>query len=562
MQIILKSFLFLCPLATLLYLIFRIFFGLDFTDEMQYYGQIQGLVSTGRLFNSDLFIQQTGYVLIYPFLKILFSPNLDFKNLIIYTRLLLFFFVIFVFFLIYFITSNYKFSSRIIGSSIITISITEFLPFAFSYNTFALLFISMILSFWLFYDYRCKIFILAFLNVLLGWAYPNIGLIVALIIFLDYFFYINKNNALKFLIYLLLISTILILNLFYFVFLDFTSFVDSLEFSINFSTDAPYSLFSLIIAVLVLTSCFFFILLITNRFKFILILRKKYNIFFFVVSIIFLLISVSLIFHKYYQHSSIFMYASICVLILKKNINGSERDKLIKISVLSIFVSYMFSLSSGNGFMTIYKGFLISLGFLYLIYSNFVVQKSKKISYIDLIGVIIFFSLLLNIIYNPYRDKFSLSTQNKINDINAFNNLFISNDKFLAIQEIKKKIKLEEKKDLLIIGPHPWIYFVLNANPNTPFFFMHSYEIEKGKIEIKGLKDFLIKKIKTKDPHYILDMGANIENESFFLKNFKEMSLSYKCKILIISNDFNLSLQSKNNYYVPSKITLCEKIKY
>jgi hypothetical protein len=43
--------------------------GLDITDEMQYYGQILGLVESGRLFSSDLFVQQLVYLLFYPVFK-------------------------------------------------------------------------------------------------------------------------------------------------------------------------------------------------------------------------------------------------------------------------------------------------------------------------------------------------------------------------------------------------------------------------------------------------------------------------------------------------------------
>jgi hypothetical protein len=562
MKKILKCFLFLLPLTTLFYLIFRIFYGLDFTDEMQYYGQIQGLVSEGRLFVHDLFIQQTGYILIYPFLNLIFSSDLNLKNLIIYCRVLLFFLVILVSLLAYLLTSNYKLSSRIFGSSIIAISITEFLPFAFSYNIFAFLLIAIVATFWLFYNCRYKIFILAFFNVLLGWAYPNIGLILVIIIFLDYFFFISKKIALKFIIYLLTLSIIFFAKLYYLDFFDIISFKDSLVFSVNFSKYKTYSLFSILIAISIFVSNFFFILLIIYEFKFLFFLRKNYNILFFALSFIFLLIGISLIFYKYYQHSIIFMYASICALILEKKIISLEKHKLIRILVLSMSVSYMFSFSSGNGFMVVYKGFLITLGFLYLVYSSLVFQENKKITYISILGFIIFFSLLLNIIYNPYRDKFSYNAQNKINNVNAFNNLFISHDKFLAIQEIKKKIKLDDNKNLMIIGPHPWIYFALNVNPNTPLFFMHSYETLKDKIEIEGLKEFLINKIKTKDPHYVLDVSPNSESVSFFLKNLKEMSVRYNCKILIINNEFNTTLQSQNNYYFPSKVTLCEKLKF
>ena len=81
---------------TLIYLIIRIFIGLDFTDEMQYFGQIHGLILFDKLFINDFFIQQTGYLLIYPFLKLilLFDPEIQFIHLIFYTRILFFLFIL------------------------------------------------------------------------------------------------------------------------------------------------------------------------------------------------------------------------------------------------------------------------------------------------------------------------------------------------------------------------------------------------------------------------------------------------------------------------------------
>lgn len=47
----------------------RCLHGLDLSDEMQYYGQVMALLDQGRLFASDLFVQQMIYVLFYPAFK-------------------------------------------------------------------------------------------------------------------------------------------------------------------------------------------------------------------------------------------------------------------------------------------------------------------------------------------------------------------------------------------------------------------------------------------------------------------------------------------------------------
>ena len=61
-------------LAVLLFIIFgiaNICLNIDFTDEMQYYGQISSFVENNKFFVNDLFFQQLTYLYYYPVLKFL-----------------------------------------------------------------------------------------------------------------------------------------------------------------------------------------------------------------------------------------------------------------------------------------------------------------------------------------------------------------------------------------------------------------------------------------------------------------------------------------------------------
>lgn len=71
-------------LAAVAWMVFRIFVGVDFTDEMQYYGEIASLTRTGKLFQSDLFIQQLGYVFLVPLFQLhaALFPDLDYLLLL------------------------------------------------------------------------------------------------------------------------------------------------------------------------------------------------------------------------------------------------------------------------------------------------------------------------------------------------------------------------------------------------------------------------------------------------------------------------------------------------
>lgn len=79
----------LSVLAAVAWLVSRVWLGLDFADEMQYYGQIASLTRTGRFFQDDLFLQQLGYFFVLPFFKVhaFFFP--DQSYLILSGRLLL-----------------------------------------------------------------------------------------------------------------------------------------------------------------------------------------------------------------------------------------------------------------------------------------------------------------------------------------------------------------------------------------------------------------------------------------------------------------------------------------
>ena len=75
--------------AAAAWLVSRVWLGLDFTDEMQYYGGIQSLMRTGRFFVDDLALQQLGYFFFWPLFKLhaLCFPDQSF--LVLFGRLLL-----------------------------------------------------------------------------------------------------------------------------------------------------------------------------------------------------------------------------------------------------------------------------------------------------------------------------------------------------------------------------------------------------------------------------------------------------------------------------------------
>jgi len=126
----------LCAGFLLLILYFRVTRGLDFTDEMQYYGEIRGLMETGKLFSNDLFIQQNVYIIFYPFLYG-YHALFGLDGLVFFGRLLLALICIAVY--VYASRKLFLFGCTRPVAAIAALSLTFSMPFhgvfALSYNT-------------------------------------------------------------------------------------------------------------------------------------------------------------------------------------------------------------------------------------------------------------------------------------------------------------------------------------------------------------------------------------------------------------------------------------------
>ena len=543
---------------TLIYLIVRIFIGLDFTDEMQYYGQIYGLLLYNKLFINDFFIQQTGYLLIYPFLKFIlfFDPHVQFINLIFYTRLLFFFFILSLSLLFFFLSNNYRLISRVLGSCLVAISIPEYLPFAFSYNTIAYLLSSLILMILLFSENQHKIYIISFLIVLLGWTYPPMAILFSILILIDLALYSKIKNIFQIVFSLFFFSLALILIIFSSNFFDINTFSKSLIFSSYFSSG--FSLLnniSIISTLLILIPGILFVFLLLFKNKFLVFIRSKYTFSFISLSLFFLLLGFVLIFTKYFwKFSILFWFASISIMVLEEEIESLKKLLLLKILFFCLLVSLAYSLISGNGFMVLYRGFFITIGFLYLVSSS-TINKNKL--YVDILGVIIIMGIIANILINPYRDKNIFTALNKVENFLPYDKLLISKTKFQAINEITKIVIIEKNKTLLVLGPHPWIYLALNAIPNTPYFFMHS--VLSSEQQIKKVENFTIDNLKNRDPDYIINAMPSVT--IFFKNTIQVMLQNYTCKDFIFSKELNVSIKKEIDFELPTEIQICKKIK-
>jgi len=414
---------------------------------------------------------------------------------------------------------------------------------------------------WLFFENRYKIYILSFLIVLLGWTYPPLGVLFSILILADCIIYSKIKDFFKIIISLFFISLTFILLIFSLNFFDINTFTKSLIFSGYFDNGFLILLSNniyLIFFSLVFIPGILFIYLLFYENKFLIFIRRNYAFIFPLLSLFFLFLGFVLIFTKYFWSFSILLwFASICIMILEKEIEAIKKSLLLKILFSCLLISLIFTLVSGNSFMVLYRGFFLTIGFLFLVFSSLSQKNIIKTLYIDFLGVIIVLGILGNILINPYRDKNNFAILSEKESFISYEKLLISNAKFMAINEFKKNVIIEKNKTLLVLGPHPWIYFALNAKPNTPYLFMH-FLLSSNK-QIKKVENFIIDNLENRNPDYIVNA---MPNASFFFKNkIKVILEKYSCKKFIFPEKLNIAIKKEIHYQLPSQIEVCQKIK-
>jgi hypothetical protein len=336
------------------------------------------------------------------------------------------------------------------------------------------------------------------------------------------------------------------------------TFINAIRFTSIFGLSFKLFIYTSIAVFLFLIFGILYISIFYYEPKFIIFLKKNYNLYFYLVSFILLIVGFILILLGiFFLYSIIFWFGAISLITVAATIKDkNKKHVLIKILISAMLISIFYCLTSGNGFFVVYRGFFILFGFLYLVTSSVVEEEKdkKKELYFSLFGIIIFFGLLINILSHPYRDKNIFNKFYKTSNVYAFENIYISKTKFLAIQEIRKNISISENKKLLVLGPHPWIYFALNASPDTPHFFNHFYGLNEEKTKI--LKTFIQNKINLISPDYIIDAMP----ETFpYKENLPQTLKGYTCKVFIINKELNILLEKETNVPLPLKMKFCQK---
>ena len=539
------------------YLVFRVFFGLDFTDEIQYYGEIYGLLSAGRLFSNDLFIQQTGYALILPLLKIIFPVTSNLDYFVLKVRLLhtiLIFLTLLLVYLTYMRNKADKVGAAL-ALGLISLAVVNFYVYAPSYNTMAFMFIVIVLAIWLNADLYGRIPLLAGLVVTLGWTYPTIGILTAVVLFADIWLSTGFRTALQFSFTSILFGIILFLGLYLLSIFSIKDLTNSINFSSAFGSGGAWlsnKSVALIILTIALSTLTLTALFFATRVQLIL---KRNQVPVFLFSAWLAVTGVAVALTAWWRFSVIFWYASLFLILFAVGIDHQRRPTIVRILLLTVCISVIMALTSGNGIGIFYRGFFIGIGFVYFELIQALNQKSVPKQHLRnayFVGFGLYALIVLLITAHPYRDALFWNLFPSSSNVPAFNGVFISSEKNDSIIWAHNELTdIRERQDLLVIGPQPWIYFVTETNMDTDMVFMHFRGQDRA-------FQILADNLSSRRPDYILitanEMPASIRKilDRVITNN------KYDCHHKNFDSTFNEKLIEQTDYEISNKVVLCK----
>jgi hypothetical protein len=523
----------------------RICLGLDFTDEMQYYGEISALTRTGKFFQSDLFLQQLGYIFVLPFFKLHALVFSDQRYLVLFGRLLLAGGYLAVGGLVWRAMprlGEFSIAQRLVALATF-IAWVPFQIFAPSYNSMAYLLIVAVLAVALppeaALTRRSTFRIGAFVTAL-TFVYPPAGLVLILLTVLGAARSGGARHAWRLLI---TIAGGGVLVLVIMIAVHGTAFPRDLLAAFQFSRAfgvaeeirQPEQIASLL-AIALTTGIFLRRLIrptgrgpnndrgvrgLPGSARYIVItvlavagvggwLLGVYSRGGFIWTALFALslalltlwlgradetvsrgprrIAIAALFASggalfllsvrwtpsAYFAATIFL---LFLVLLLPNAEPGERRTLRELAFVGTLMGMVFAVTSGNGLHNFGVGAAPVLPFLVLYSARALSRTGGRFATITgpagMAAVVLF--IVGNAALSPYREDRDWTRFQLIRDVPAFAGIATSAPKIEAMRLVRALVgpnRLAGKR-VLVAGPHPWIYFVAQAQPDTPMLFMH-----------------------------------------------------------------------------------------
>jgi len=509
-------------ISTSLILLFILFIRvtrcLDLTDEMQYYGQIKGLIESGKLFSNDLFIQQSVYILFYPVFY-LYHLAFGFEGFVFFSRLLMASMTIVVFLFSYVKFLQFKFSSAV--ASVTALSLTFAIPyhgiFAPSYNTISqILWIIFTLNF--FEWKQCNVILWGIVPIIMAFVHPTSAVMMSLLVFGRLLAERDFRHFVKLLLVFIVGALIVTPVVLYFG--TPQAYVASLRFSSGYEVGSAFLSSKwqpiTLLAIYAMFGASFLFWKRFQRLNFALIASLS------ITAVIILSVagfawggsSRRILVLFVYLLSSLSAFACTWSLsnTSESNIELRQRINWLVIALLAYITTL--GVTSGNAIAQTFGALMVGLPlFLAIAVSSGASEKISGYMFLRNICVLLVFALfVIHWTLTPYREDGWWKVKNSIQSVPEFRFVSTSLERIAFIQRMQDALgPVTRGKRTLIVSEYPGLYFVLGAKPETCMFYMHSLTSDKS-------EEVLLSCMNEKKPEIVVDISAN---NDVFIKNVR-----------------------------------------
>lgn len=498
-------------IATFAIQLVRIFNGVDFNDEMQYYGEIISLLESGSLFSSDWFIQQLVYLLSYPLLKLTYY-FFGYEGIIVTGRALFAIFLMGCFG--YVRRALTRGNIEPIVASTTAFSVTFAIPiyniYAISYNTVALGLTALCIAefiAWRIDRKNPRVLLLGILCALISVVYPPF--VISIVSLIIYRLSIERDHASirVFLLSTLVAGVLLACTTIYFSSLN--DLLKSIEFtsSVGAGGNALFNGGWRPLAWL----WFFVILFFLAGNRGVFFFRSPLNKYFGIVAIIIFLIALIFSGHQAVYGQVSISAATLVICGIAATWWHPDKGVIVTRAWLVAFyllIATTYGIASSNGFMQTHGASMLAAPFFAALAAmknggeDHNTARSFRRVFARSLSVGIFAVFVIIFLARPYQDGYLWNQVARSTvDAKAFRFVRMTEEKAAAISHIRQVLSdIPEGKKIMVIGAHPWIYFATNTQPDTDMIFMHSITLPKA-------FELLASKLASRRPEYIVLAG-------------------------------------------------------
>lgn len=540
----------------LLILFIRTTRGLDLSDEMQYYGQIKGLIESGKLFSNDLFIQQTVYILFYPAFY-LYHLVFGFDGLVFFGRIMMSVLSIIMF--LYTYRKLIEFEISVVVASLTALSLVFAIPyhgvFAPSYNTISqVIWIVFIIRF--FEWKRSGAISWGIFPILMFFAHPTSAALMSFLILVRLLVELNFRQIGQLLLVYFVGALIVLPIMTYFA--SPQEYLASIIFSAGYGVGTTFfSSKQQYISLILIYAMFVSSYLLWRLFP-------KLNISILMIlclSVAIILFSVGLV-QGGYSRWVVYVLSSVSALsygLALFNVPSDEpklRWRIHWLVVLILSFATVLAVTSGNGIGQSTGAFMVGLPVLTGIAVRQVQRKevAGNLSLLNMSCVVLV--LILFVVHwsrYPYREDGWWRTNHSIQSLREFRFINTSFERAEFVHRMQQVLgPVTQGKRTLIISEYPALYLALDTLPETCMLYMHSVTSDKSE---KTLIDCLSRK----SPEVVVDISSNISMSSDGSRIKNVMHKFYSNRGFVCTAD-SIKFHSNSNFNPEQlKFSVCKQ---